>query len=121
MSNHIARQDIHIGGWECGFETEIQMVIEFTVTKARAQTTTSPAEPATAEVKDVQFFRNRVLTTMPDWLIDQIVDRQEFNVWLLSEAKDQSQSAAEDLAEARREEIELTRPSVYNTIGERHV
>lgn len=103
MNRFIARQDIHISGWECGFEVEVEMVVTFTVSKFVPASNDGPAEYPTPEVLEIQIFRNKRQTSLPVWLINSMTDRAEFNDWLMSEAKDQSQQAEEDHADHKRE------------------
>lgn len=99
-----AEQAIHISGWECGAEIELNMVVTFTVHPGCAQTLTSPAEPATAEVDQVRFFDGKDEIKLPWSIEDRITSRDEFKDWLLSEAAEQREYALEMRAEARREE-----------------
>ena len=103
MTRFTARQDIHISGWECGFEVEVEMVVTFTVSKSVPASNDGPAEEPAPEVLDLKFFRNKKPTSLPVWLIDFIQDRDQFDAWLMSEAEDQSQQAEEDHADHMRD------------------
>lgn len=103
-----ASQTIHISGWECGTEIELQMVVQYKVTPWRAQTSTSPEEPRMVEDPEVQFFLGdgRELK-LPIWITDQFTDKRAFDDWLLSEAADKDETdhidAEEMKAEAKRD------------------
>lgn len=103
MNRFTAKQSITITGDSCGFETHVEMTVSFAVSKFIPASNDGPAEEPTPDVNEVTFSRNGENVTLPAWLIDGILDRDGFDVWLMSEAKDQSRQAAEDHADHKRE------------------
>ncbi|WP_435658117.1 hypothetical protein [Brucella pituitosa] len=103
MKKFTASQGITISGDSCGFEIEVEMTVSFTVSKFIPASNDGPAEEPTPDVNEVTFSRNDEDVTLPTWLIDGILDRDGFDAWLMSEAKDQSQQAEEDHADHIRE------------------
>lgn len=103
MAKITATQTIHISGCGCGFEAEVEMVVTFSVSKAISTSNDGPGEEPAPEILDLQFFRNQKPTSLPDWLIDFIQDRDQFDAWLMSEAESQIQQSAEDHADHMRE------------------
>lgn len=108
MNKYRATQTIHISGWECGTEIELQMVVTYSVTPWQAQTAVCPEIPRMVEDPEVRFFLEdgRELK-LPIWITDQFTDRRSFDAWLLegAAAKDEADyiDAEEMKAEARRE------------------
>lgn len=103
MNRFLAKQTITISGDSCGFEIEVEMTVSFTVSKFIPASNEGPAEEPAPDVNEVTFSLNGGDVTLPSWLIDGILDRDGFDSWLMSEAKDQSQQAAEDYADHKRE------------------
>jgi hypothetical protein len=104
-----AEQTVSISAFESGDELEVLMVVTFTVHPGCKQTTTEPAEMPSAEVSQRGFFKVKngkplpQPVSMPDWIIDGLIDGDGFEEWLLSEANEQREMAICDAADARRE------------------
>ena len=103
MKSFIARQDVHISGWECGTEFELTMEVKFTVTRFLPATATDPAENPTVEIDSVRFLDGEDELKLPWSIGDRFMDARGFNEWLMSEAKEQAQQAADDHADHMRE------------------
>jgi len=102
-----ATQAIHIGGWECGTEIELQMIVDFTVHPGCAQTLQSPAEPATVEVSSVRFMDGADEIKLPWSIEDRFTSRDEFKDWLIGEAADSEEYARDQAADACREDMRM--------------
>lgn len=100
-------QDIAISGWECGTEIELKMVVIFTVHPGREATQIDPPEAASVEVDKVRFFDGKDEITLPWSIEDRFTSRDEFKDWLLGEARDQHESALDQKADERRDELRL--------------
>lgn len=85
-----------------GLEIELDLAIDYSVSRYRAATLTQPEEPRTVEIEDVRAFRDKVEIVLPNW-IDDAIDNDALKARLLEEASEQDCAAAEDAAESRRE------------------
>lgn len=85
-----------------GVEIELDLVIEYSVSKYRSATLTQPEEPRSVDIETITCTWNGLLAPLPVWLEDRL-DNDEFKARLLEEAADKDAAAAEDAAEYRRE------------------
>lgn len=101
---YTARTTLSLAAWDACPEFEVEMVVKFTVTKARAQTQIDPEEPAMVENISIRLFAGKGAPELacPTWLDEMFSDDDGFKSWLLSEAAEQEQSAKEAMAEERR-------------------
>lgn len=106
---YIARTMLSLTAWASGSEFEAEMVVKFTVTKARAQTQIDPEEPAMVEDISIRLFAEKGATELacPTWLDERFSDDDGFKDWLMSEASDQDEYARDCKADADREERRL--------------
>ncbi|MCL6653525.1 hypothetical protein A6R70_14630 [Agrobacterium rubi] len=110
MSNkYRAEQYISISASESGTEIELQMVVDFTVHSGSKATLVDPEELPMAEIDQVQCFLvksgkpSAVEAAIPAWAFNAICDTEEFQNWMLSEAAEQHEAAADEHADQRRE------------------
>lgn len=85
-----------------GVSIELDLAIEYSVSRYRAATLTQPEEPKSVEIETITCTWNGLLAPLPVWLEDRI-DNDEFKARLLEDAADKDCAAAEDAAEYRRE------------------
>lgn len=85
-----------------GLSIELDLAIEFSVSRYRAATLTQPEEPRNVEIEHIRASLNGVPAVLPVWLEDKI-DNAEFKAKLLEEAAEQDCVAADDAAESKRE------------------
>ncbi|MGK8640351.1 hypothetical protein ACRS7F_13340 [Brucella anthropi] len=105
MTTFTARTTLSLAAWDAGPEFEVEMLVKFTVTKARAQTQLEPEEPATVENISIRLFEAKGKSELacPPWAHEWFADDDGFKDWLMSEANEQYQQAAEDHADQMRE------------------
>lgn len=103
MNSFTATQGITISGDSCGTDIELTVQIKFTVSKYRPATTIDPAEDATIEINGISFFDGKQELNLTYWLEDRLSENDSLKAWLMSEAKEQSQQAADDHADHMRE------------------
>lgn len=104
-----AEQDITISGWDCGTEIELKMVVTFTVHPGREATQIDPPEAASVEIDKVRFFDGKDELQLPWSIKDRFTSADGFKDWLMGEAIEQHEAAIDDAADARREEMLLSR------------
>lgn len=104
-TTYSAEQDIAISGGECGTEIEMKMVVTFTVHPGRKATEIDPPEEASVEIDKVRFFDDKDEMTLPWSIEDRFTSADGFKDWLMGEASDQHESALDEKADARREEL----------------
>jgi len=85
-----------------GMTIELDLAIEFSVSRWRAATLTQPEEPRNVEIERIRTFICGVQTDLPSWL-ENMIDNDEFKARLLEEASEQDAIAADDEAHARME------------------
>lgn len=85
-----------------GLSIELDLAIEFSVSRYRAATLTQPEEPRNVEIERIRAFVCRAEIELPSWL-ENMIDNAEFKARLLEEAAEQDCVAADDAAEAKRE------------------
>lgn len=106
-TRYTAKQAIHIGGWECGTEIELKMVVTFKVLPGSKQTLTDPAEEPSVEVDSVRFFDRTDEVKLPWSIEDRFTSADGFKSWLMSEAAEQHEVAIDEAADARRDDYVL--------------
>lgn len=105
-------QPYNSGFPDIGSEVELEAVIMFSI------------ENGDPEIIKIHLRTVKTRTDvgeLPPFLVDQFLSDDDFFYALRAEAKAIDEFARDQDADYRREEIKLTRPSVYNTIGARHV
>lgn len=85
-----------------GLSIELDLAIEFSVSRYRAATLTQPEEPRNVEIENVTYLIDGLPVDIPGWLDDRI-DNDAFKARLLEEAAEQDCVAADDAAESKRE------------------
>ena len=85
-----------------GLSIELDLAIEFSVSRWRAATLTQPEEPRNCEIERIRTFVCRAEIELPGWL-ENMIDNAEFKARLLEEASEQDAIAADDEAHARME------------------
>ena len=101
MRTYFVKTPISISAWEAGPEHEVNAIVGFKVHPARAQTQLEPAEHASVEV--TRFTLTSTFGTelaCPDWLSSRFTEDENFLDFLMSEARDQDEAAADDRADA---------------------
>lgn len=98
-----AQQIIAIGASECGTEIELTMAVAFTFHPGRKATQIDPPEEPSVEIDKVRFFDGKDELQLPWSIEDRFTSADAFKDWLIGEAAEQRQSAAEDAADAKRE------------------
>lgn len=87
-----------------GLSIELDLAIEFSVSRYRAATLTQPEEPRNVEIENIRaYLCDEVFIDLPGWLEDLITFNAEFKTRLLEEAAEQDCVAADDEAHARME------------------
>lgn len=88
---------------------DLLLEVSFRVSKPLAATLTEPAEPACAEVHHVRLMAEGAPKTetllLPGWFEAIFADTEELSSYLLAEAAELKAAAADDAAEAKREEL----------------
>lgn len=103
MNSFTATQGITISGDSCGTDIELTMKAKFSVSKYRPATAVDPAEEATVEIDEVEFFDGDQELNLTYWLQDRLSESDSLKAWLMSEANEQSLQAQEDHADYIRE------------------
>ncbi|PDT47299.1 hypothetical protein CO661_14045 [Sinorhizobium fredii] len=86
-----------------GLDIELDLEVEYSVSRYRAATLTQPEEPRSVEVEEIRAMLESVELPLPSWLEGAIYDDDGFKASLLEDADDKDSAAAEDAAEYRRE------------------
>ena len=102
MRTYFVKTPISISAWEAGPEHEVNAIVGFKVHPAHAQTQLEPAEHASVEVTSFRLTASISGTELacPDWLSSRFTEDENFLDFLMSEARDQDEAAADDRADA---------------------
>ena len=100
---YYAKTYISFGNWDDEFESMVDVHVHFTVYPGRSQTLTEPGEPPSISGFDLTLRRDGMVLDCPDWLYDDIVDRDGFAEWLLREAHERDEYDREMKADAERD------------------
>lgn len=101
MSKHHTKTPLLIS--VAGLDIELDLHVEYSVSRYRAATLTQPGEPRSVEIEEIRWLIEDAELPLPDWIEREIADSEGFKAHLLQEAADKDAAAAEDAAEARRE------------------
>lgn len=107
---YTATTPLHMALWDGGGEVEVEAVIDFNVIPGSRATQTQPAEPPMVEVTRFRLRKPKTgeWLTCPAWIEEAFISDESFDAWLLCEADEQAASAAEDAADAKRDELALS-------------
>lgn len=94
---------------ELNLGKDLLLEVSFRVSKPLAATLTEPEEPACVEVHHVRLMAEGApkdeTLLLPSWFEAIFTDTEELSAYLLAEANNIEQYAAEESADARREEL----------------
>lgn len=106
---YTATTALHLALWEGGGEVEVEAVIDFNVIPGSPSTYHQPAEAAMVEVTRFRLRKPKTKEwlTCPAWIEEAFISDESFDAWLMSEADEQAAAAADDAADAKRDEVAL--------------
>jgi hypothetical protein len=92
-----------------GTEIDLRMLVDFTVYPGAQATLIDPPEYPMAEANQIQFFEikdgkdSAEPVALPEWMIERFTGGEDFQEWMLAEAAEQHEAAADEHADQRRE------------------
>ena len=104
MSTYRAQQTVMISGSHSGEEIELQQVVTFRVLPGYPETRMTPAEPMSVEIDSIRYFEDATREVKLPAFDDEFEQSEGFKDWLLGEANEQALAAADEAADAKREE-----------------
>jgi len=109
--SYSATTPLHLALWDGGGEVEVEAVIDFNVLPGSRATSIQPAEPPMVEVTRFRIRKPKTKEWLicPSWIEEAFISDESFDAWLLGEADEQAASARDDAADAKLEEMRLSR------------